>query len=68
MVDNMEKEETLTVGELIESLQLYDKNLPVMVYAVGITAACSWSAPLEFGKEDTVDVFNGVCRISFSIM
>lgn len=63
----MEKEETLTVGELIEQLQKYDKNLPVNVYAVGITSKLSWSAPLEF-LDDTVDLFDGVCRISFSVM
>lgn len=61
------KEETLTVGELIELLSLYDRNLPVYVYSVGFTSKDSFKKPIEFGN-DSVDFFEGEVRISTSNM
>ena len=58
-------EDTLTVKELIEQLNKVDENLSVYISGVGITVNDSWNAPLEFGN-NTVDVYDGKCRISFS--
>ena len=58
-------ENTILVKELIEKLQKVDQNLPMCVSGVGITKDDSWNAPLEF-KDDTVDVYNGICRINIS--
>ena len=59
--------ETLTVKELIEQLKKVDENLPVYISGVGVTAKDSWDAPLEF-ENDTVDVYDGKCRINISIV
>lgn len=60
-------ENNLTVKELIEQLKKVDENLPVIVYVVGVTAKDSFSYPLEF-EDDTVDVFDGKCRIAVTYL
>ena len=57
---------TLTVNELITQLSKYDGNKPVNISAVGFNASDSWDAPLELGGL-TVDEFNDIVRINFSL-
>ncbi len=59
-------ESTITVKELIEQLCKYDGNKPVNISAVGMNSTDSWNAPLQFA-ELTVDEFNGIVRINFSL-
>jgi hypothetical protein len=58
-------ENTLTVGELIEQLQRYDKTKNVYAYSVGFTKTDSYLIPLEFEKH-TVDEVDNIIRISFA--
>lgn len=60
-------EKTLKVKELIEQLKKVDENLPVYISGVGVTEKDSWDAPLEF-ENDTVDVYDGKCRILISLV
>jgi hypothetical protein len=68
----MEKEleelmkETITVKQLIEQLKKVDENLLVYISNVGLATNDSWDAPLIF-KNESVDVFNGKCRIHFTL-
>jgi len=58
--------EALTVKELIEQLENFDKDKEVQVSAVGISGKDSWNTPLNL-EELTVDEFKGVVRINFSL-
>ncbi len=63
----MENIKSLTVKELVEQLLKVDQSLPVSVSAVGFGKNDSWDAPLELG-EHTLDIYEGVCRINFSVI
>jgi len=59
-------EEKTTVKQLIEQLSKHDGTKEVQISAVGFNSNDSWDAPLQFG-DDTVDEYNGVVRINFSL-
>jgi len=58
--------DTLTVGELISYLNKFDATMPVNISGVGVSARDSWNAPLDL-EELTVDQFDGIVRINFSL-
>lgn len=60
-------EETITVGEIIDQLQKFDRNKPCYIYGVGITHKMDWKAPLFFGDE-TVDERDDEVHINFSTL
>lgn len=62
----MENSKDLTVKELIEQLKKFDENKKVIISAVGFTSKDSWDAPLDL-EELTVDEYNGIIRINFSL-
>jgi hypothetical protein len=59
-------EKKVTVKDLIEQLSKFDENKEVQISAVGLSSSDSWSAPLQL-EDDTVDEFNGIVRINFSL-
>ncbi len=60
-------EETITVGELMKELSLFEPKEKVMLYAVGFTSKDSYSIPLTLEGE-TVSMHEGVVNIHFSNM
>lgn len=57
--------EIITVNQLIEELQkVENKELPVYVYSVGVTASSSWKCPIETTQAVT-EIDNNRVDINF---
>lgn len=66
ILDTHNLNDTITVGQLIEHLQRFDRDKKVLISGVGLVANDSWYAPIYDLEDATVDEYKGIVRINFS--